>query len=84
MNIVIKASIYLWSLLTQSIHKGIDANIFISNNLLQDLATFSMPVSSEEMNLSLIKAFIRFIVIPKKSYPSPIFLLKYAWKLHIK
>lgn len=37
MNIVIKASIYLWSLLTQSIHKGIDANIFISNNLLQDL-----------------------------------------------
>lgn len=55
MNIVIKASIYLWSLLTQSIHKGIDANIFISNNLLQDLATFSKPVSSEEMNLSLIK-----------------------------
>lgn len=52
MNIVIKASIYLWSLLTQSIHKGIDANIFISNNLLQDLATFSTPVSSEEMNLS--------------------------------
>lgn len=55
MNIVIKASIYLWSLLTQSIHKGIDENIFISNNLLQDLATFSTPVSSEEMNLSLIK-----------------------------
>ena len=55
MSVVLKASIYLWSLLTHSIHMGIDANVFhLPNNLLQDFATFSTPVSSKEMNLSLI------------------------------